>query len=121
MRPWGGHAKARHIGKDRVFLQSRIDDEGIFAASTFKDATEADTAITAAIGSASDLDTWKTAKSGSARKVIKFKSGSVTGQSLTASHEKTDALSDVKGVTVVLQKASNKCKYRIVTAFPARM
>lgn len=118
---WGGHTLARHVAKSRTFLQSRLDDEGIFAASTFASESSAVTVIAAALDSASDLDTWKVTRQGTARKVIKFKASAVTGKSLTQRHETTDPLSDVKGVTVVLQKAANKCKYRIVTAFPARL
>ena len=117
---WGGHTKARHVHKDRKFLQGRIDDEGIYAASTFESESTAETAIGAALTGATDLDTWKNAKKGANRKVVKHTSSSVTGKSLTKGHEAKDALSDVKSVTVVLQKANNKCKYRIVTAFPTK-
>jgi sarcosine oxidase gamma subunit len=111
----GGHLIARHVGKDKAFLQRRLDDEGVPAASTFATAAAADKFVSAALThNNSAITSWLAGKA--ARLVITYTSTEVTGQSLRPG---AAAPTNVHGVRLVLQRApAMSCKYRIVTGYP---
>ena len=111
----GGHLLARHVGKDTAFLQKRLDDEGVPAASTFASAAVAEKEVSDALThNAATIATWLAGRA--QRLVVTYDAGAVTGKSLRPGAK---APVEVHGVRVVLARAASmSCKYRIVTGYP---
>lgn len=111
----GGHLLARHVAKDRAFLQARLDDEGVPAASTFASKATAEKFVGDALAhNQAAINTWLAGKA--KRLVVTYTATEVTGQSLRPG---AAALANVHGVRVVLERAPTlNPKYRIVTGYP---
>ncbi len=111
----GGHVLARHVGKDLAFLQRRIRNEGVSAASSFRTRADAERLVAAALAASQRrLQNWL--RSSRARLAFSWNAREVSGDSLRRGQS---ALRPVHSVKLVLQHdRAMECGFHLVTAYP---
>ena len=114
-----GHTIAKHVGKDRAYLESRLNARPrMQAASTFGTLNQAGLAVSKALkANKGAIELWaRNAKAGEKMPEIHCDVGEVIGQGLVQS---TRQMQNMTKVRIVLEKTANAKKiYFVLTAFP---